>query len=202
MKNVFLCIVTMMVIGFMAGCGTVKVQRVDISKTIDLSGRWNDSDARMVSQEMIANCLKSAWLDEFYKKHGQNPVVIVGTVVNKTSEHINSDVFVKSLEESLLSSGKVVFVASKNERLEVREERKGQNEEGWTDPETIKPIGKETGADFMLKGAINSVTDELKGKQTTLYQVTLELVDMTTNRVTWLGKTELKKLVSRARLSL
>ena len=64
-----------------------------------------------------------------------------------------------------------------------------------------KSFGKETGADFMLKGTINSVTDELKGKSVTLYQVNLELVNLTNNQVEWLGKKELKKYVAKSSFS-
>ena len=184
-----------------SGCSTTKVDRIKVEQVVDLSGRWNDSDARMVSQEMIKNCLEGQWLTNFLKDGGRNPTVIVGTVENRSSEHINAEVFVKSLESELIKSGKVDFVAASGERGEVRDERKNQ-QEGWTEPKTIKPIGKEVGADFMLRGSINSVTDDASGKYVILYQVNLELVDLTTNRVKWLEQTELKKLVKKSKYSL
>jgi len=189
-------------VGFLAGCSGTKVERLQVERVVDLSGRWNDSDAQMVSKEMIANCLSAAWLSNFLKEEGHEPVVIVGTVDNNSSEHINSAVFVKSLESNLISSGKVKFVASKFERPEVRAERKDQHEEGYTDPKTIKQLRKEIGADFMLRGSINTVTDNASGKYVILYQVNLELIDLTTNEVKWLEQTELKKLVSKSKYSL
>ena len=45
-----------------AGCGGTKVTRIDHDQTVDLSGQWNDSDSRMVSEEMIKDCLSQAWL--------------------------------------------------------------------------------------------------------------------------------------------
>ena len=184
------------------GCSTTKVQRVPVDKQVDLSGRWNDTDARLVSSQMIKNCLEGNWISEFNKTNGRDPVVIVGTIENKSSEHIESAVFVKSLEADLINSGKVVFVASKVERPEVREERVDQGKGGWTDPATIKAIGKETGADFMLRGSIFTVTDDTKGKYAILYQVNLELIDMTTNQVRWMEQTELKKIVQKSKYSL
>src|SRR3989338_3551931 len=169
------------------GCAATKVERVPVDRQVDLSGRWNDTDARMVSNQMIKDCLEGNWISEFNKKNGRDPVVIVGTVENRSSEHIDSAVFVKSLEADLIGSGKVIFVASKVERPEVRDERVDQNKGGWTDPETIKAIGKETGADFMLRGSIHTVTDDTKGKYAILYQVNLELIDMTTNQVRWMA---------------
>lgn len=54
----------------------------------------------------------------------------------------------------------------------------------------------------MLRGSINTVTDNASGKYVILYQVNLELVDLTTNEVKWLEQTELKKLVKKSKYSL
>ena len=196
-RNLFLFFLAI----FMVGCGGTKVERIKVEQIVDLSGRWNDSDARMVAEQMIKNCLEGQWLTNYLKSNGRNPAVIVGTIDNRSSEHINTDVFIKSLESDLIKSGKVDFVASKGERGEVREERKEQHE-GWTAPATIKPIGKEFGADYMLRGSLNTVTDDASGKYIILYQVNLELVDLTTNQVRWLEQTELKKLVKKSKYSL
>jgi penicillin-binding protein activator len=178
-----------------AGCGT-KVQRTEIDKQIDLSGRWNDTDARMVAEEMIKEALEGSWLSEYNKAEGKDPVVIVGTILNRTHEHINTDVFVQDLERALTNSGRVRFVASKSDREEVREEREDQ-QLGNTEPSTITAKGHETGADFMLKGSINDVKDVVKGKYVVLYQANLELVDLRTNEKRWYGQKKLKKVVTR-----
>jgi len=184
-----------------SGCGA-KVKRTEIDQTIDLSGRWNDSDSRMVSEEMIRDCLDRPWLNKFNEKNsGQTPVVIVGTVVNRSHEHINSELFTKDLEKAFINSAMVNVVASKEEREEIREERISQ-QEGLTAKETITPFGEETGADFMIKGTINSVKDEVKGKYVILYQVNLELIDLTNNQKVWIGEEEIKKVVKKSKFSL
>ncbi|MBI4846776.1 MAG: penicillin-binding protein activator LpoB [Candidatus Omnitrophica bacterium] len=186
---------------FIYGCAGTKVSRTAVDKTIDLSGRWNDSDSRFVAEEMIKDCLSRAWVNKFEEKNKREPVVIVGTVTNRSHEHINSAVFIKDLEKSLVNSGQVKFVASSEERQEIREERQSQ-QEGLTDQATVKAVGYETGADFMLKGSINSVKDEVKNKYVILYQVNLELVDLTTNQKTWIGEKEIKKLIKKSKFSL
>ena len=184
------------------GCSsTPKVTRTDVEKTIDLSGRWNDTDARLVAEEMIKDCLGRPWINKFNEKISRNPVVIVGTVVNRSSEHINSQLFISELEKNLLNSGKVTFVTDRQERNDVRDERNDQQSSGETDPATIKPKGKETGADFMIQGSVNSVVDEIKGKFAVLYQVNLELIDLTNNQKVWIGQKEIKKLVERSQYS-
>lgn len=182
------------------GCAT-KVTREDIHKTIDLSGRWNDTDARMVADEMVKSCLSGVWINEFNKASGRSPMVIVGTIKNNTYEHINPGVFVDELQKALMNSDKVAFVANKDERQEVRAEKADQ-QTGNTEPSTITAKGHETGADFMLQGNINAVQDAVKGKYVMFYQVTLDLVDLKTNQKRWIGQKEIKKLVERPSVSL
>jgi len=189
------------ILGLVSGCGGRNVKRYGVDKTIDLSGRWNDTDSRLVAEEMIKDCLMRPWINRFDEKNNREPVVIVGSVVNRSHEHINSQVFTKDLEMTLLNSGQVKFVASKKERQEVRDERNSQ-QKGYTDEETIKAAGLETGADFMLKGSINSVKDEIKGKYVILYQVNLELIDLATNQKVWIGQKEIKKFVKKGKFSL
>ena len=177
------------------GCSSVKVKRAAADKKIDLSGSWNDTDSRMTAEEMIKDCLSRPWADAFNASGGRVPVVILGTVVNRTSEHINARLFLSELERNLLNAGKVKFVAARQERLELREEKQDQAE--YASRASAKPRKEETGADFMLQGSINSLKDEVSGKYVILYQVNLELVDLTTNEKAWIGQKEIKKVVSR-----
>ena len=103
-----------------SACST-KVERLDESKAVDLSGGWNDTDSRLVSQEMIQDSLSRPWLQEFRGRSGQSrPAVIVGEVRNLSHEHINVNTFTLDLERALINSGKVDFVAAKDERKGFR----------------------------------------------------------------------------------
>ena len=188
-------------IAFAAGCSTTKVKRIEGDEAIDFSGRWNDTDSRLVAKDMVADSLQNLWISDFTTQHHHKPVVIVGTVINKSSEHINSALFTKNLERSLMNSGRVKFVASRQERGEVREEREDQ-QQGYTAKETMKAIGRETGADFMLIGTINSITDNTKGRYLVLYNVNLELVDLETNEKVWIGQKDIRKVVTKSKYSL
>jgi len=191
-------IVTLMVSTlFLSGCAT-KVKRVSVDKKIDLSGYWNDYDAKLVSEEMIEDCLGRPWLEKFVEKQDRDPVVIVGHVANRSHEHINTQVFTKHLERELLNSGQVVFVASPDERDFIREERDDM-QQGYTDPETIKAIGRERGADYMILGSLNSVKDEVRNKFVMYYQANLELIDLTTNEKVWIGQKQIKKSVKKGK---
>jgi len=109
------------------GCASTKVERIDVDETVDLSGQWNDTDSRLVSEEMIKDVMSRSWLERYKRANrGHTPAVIVGSVRNRSDEHINTRTFVKDLERALVNSGEVDFVASSGEREELREERADQ----------------------------------------------------------------------------
>lgn len=197
MKKIFV-VLCLMSLG-LAGCAT-EVIRKDTKDVVDFSGRWNDTDARMVAEEMVKGCTDGRWIAEFNKSKGRDPVVIVGSVVNRSNEHINARVFVEDLEMALVNSGKVKFVADKGERTEVREERADQQQNAAV--ETRAQMIRETGADYMLQGSINSVKDETRGQYAIMFQANLELVDLTTNEKVWIGQKKIKKVVKRPKYSM
>ena len=182
----------------LSACGT-SVTRMDANDVKDVSGRWNDTDSRLVAEEMISDCLSRPWLANASSALGKNPTVIVGTVRNQSQEHIATDTFVEDLQRSLINSGKVDFVASKAERGEVRDERADQDTN--SSEETRNKNGNETGANFMLSGAINSIVDQEGGKAVIFYQINLKLLNMTTHQIAWNGQKKLKKFVERSRAS-
>jgi hypothetical protein len=169
-----------------------------VDETIDLSGRWNDTDARLVSEEMIRDALSWPWIDAHRQRTGDKPRVIVGSVRNESHEHINTETFVKDLERELIKSGKVSFVASRDQRGEIRAEREDQG--SFASIETMKTMGKELGADYMLVGSINTILDASEGDEVRFYQVDLEMIGIETNEKVWIGDKKVKKLVERRRL--
>lgn len=194
-------IMLLIIVGFISSCAsTPKITRIEAEESIDISGNWNDTDSRLVAEEMIRDSLTRAWLDEFLTTKKTKPRVIVGTVKNRSHEHINTQTFVKDLERELTNSGKVVFVASKLQREEIRQERTEQSM--FASPETAKEHGFEYGADFMIQGQINTILDEAGKIAIKYYQVELEMLNVLTNEKVWIGQKKIKKLVKRSRMKL
>ena len=184
-----------------SGCSTSKqVTRVDADTTIDLSGRWNDTDSRMVANEIIGDCLNHPWINDHGISTGGKPVVIVGGIRNKSMEHIPVATFVTDIERAFINSGKVRTVSSANERSEIREERANQGE--FAAIETIKRMGRELGADYMMTGEINTIEDREGGNQVVFYQTDLTLTNIETNEKIWIGQKKIKKFVGRDKFKL
>jgi penicillin-binding protein activator len=182
----------------LAGCAQeTKVTRVDTGVVTDLSGRWNDTDSRMVAESMVKEALEFPWLNNFSSSKKRQPVVVVGTIQNSSHEHINVNTFVSDLERELTNSQKVTFVAGKGDREELRTERKEQAM--YAREDTQKAPGREIGADYMMKGNIATILDEADGTKAVFYQVDLQMVDLESNAKVWFGQKKIKKVVEKKR---
>lgn len=198
MKMLTMLITLVVTAGLIAGCGGGKtVTRLDTDSVTDLSGRWNDTDSRLVAEEMVSDALSRPWLTDFTAANGERPVVTVGTIRNMTAEHIQMETFISDFERELINSRSVRFVASKEARSEIREERQEQQE--FASRETAKRMREETGADFILQGALKTIIDQEGEQQVRYYQTDLELINIESMEKVWIGTKKIKKGIAQGK---
>lgn len=178
---------------FFASCSNRTVTRIDPATQIDLSGNWNNTDSRLTAKEITGQILNEKWIINHVSAKGKKPVVIVGMITNKSHEHIEAETFMKDLEISFIESDKVGLVQSGKKREELRAEKADQQTNA--SQSTMKKFGLERGADYILQGSINSIVDAYKRQKTVTYQVNLELTNIETNEVVWIGEKKIAKLV-------
>lgn len=171
-----------------------QVTRINANDTVDISGNWNNTDSRLVAQEMTQSILAGKWISTHLEdKKGKRPVVVVGLVQNKSHEHIDAETFVKDVEQTFISSERVRLVQGGKKREELRAEKADQQDNASVS--TMKKFGLENGADYILQGSINSIVDAHKKQKVVYYQVNLELTDIQTNEVVWIGDKKITKYV-------
>lgn len=176
----------------LASCNR-QITRLNPDEQIDLSGRWNDTDSKLVAEEMIQDVTNRPWHNDFRLIRDRKPTIIVGYIQNKSSEHIEAETFIKDIEKEFINSGFVRVVSNAEFREKLREERADQGE--YASPETQAKWGRELGADFMMFGLITTVTDSYKKEKVVSYKVNLELTSIETNEKVWLGDKEIKKFI-------
>ncbi len=195
MKRVLWIVTAIVAVSAITVSCSRKVTRIDPGEQIDLSGRWNNTDSRLTAEKMIDDILKDKWVGDYQEGHnGQKPVVIVGFVTNKSTEHIDAETFVKDVEQSFIKSGRVRLVQGGKKREELRAEKADQQTNASTS--SMKKFGLEQGADFILQGSINSIVDSQKRKKVVYYQINLELTNIQTNEVVWIGDHKISKYVT------
>lgn len=178
----------------LAGCGGKTVTRVDSGEQIDLSGNWNDIDSQNVAADLVDQITAAAWVENHLEADGTKPAVIVGVIRNKTVEHIPMKTLTADLERAFINSGRVLVVASPEEREQVRQERAEQQD--FASEQTMAAWGREHGADYMLLGELNTLVDQLGDDQVKFYQTDTYLVDLESNIKVWAGQTKTKKVIS------
>ena len=181
----------------MVSCASTTVKRYSADERVqDLSGYWNDNDVNQVCTTLIDSCIKSKRVSEFEKKNGRAPVVIIGTIKNKSIERIDTSILSKRFQNAIINDGTLEFVADANQREELRAEKYDQAENAY---ETAKSIGNELAADFMLQGSVTTIVDTVDREQVRTYQVDMQLIDLETNKIIWSDQNnDIKKYIKRA----
>ncbi|MCH7474511.1 MAG: penicillin-binding protein activator LpoB [Gemmatimonadetes bacterium] len=197
-RNRYVAVLAVALVAVACGSKATRVTRIDPETTIDLSGFWNDTDSRMVADEMINDAASFPWARRFMQANGGKlPVVIFGSVRNRTTEHIAVNTFLRDMEAAFLRSGLARVVADRDQREQVREEREDQQQKASA--ETRARMRKELGADFIVVGEITSIEDVDGGREVIYYQVDLNLTDLESNERVWIGQKRIKKFVERSR---
>jgi penicillin-binding protein activator len=197
-------LILLLAVAVSAGCAP-RVVRIAPDQPIDLSGRWNDTDSRLVAEALIQQSFEPAGQQSWALRHaqqagGSRPTVIVGTVRNRSMEHVPVGTFIRDLERAYINTGLVGVVSSRGERDEVREEREDQQQ--FATAASRARLQQETGADYMLQGEIHSIEDREGGRRVVFYQVDVTLTDLESNQRVWVGQHKIKKYIDRPRLGL
>lgn len=174
-------------------CGT-HVTRVSEDTVTDLSGRWNETDSRLTAEEITQEMMSHPWYNTYTSKNaGEQAVLIVGMITNKSHEHIATETFSKDIEKAIINSSRMRLVQAGTMREEVRAERADQ--QNYSSSSSMKRFGLEQGADFMLQGTVNSIVDQYKKEKSIYYQIDLELTNLETNEKVWIGDKKIKKML-------
>ncbi|MCL2373762.1 MAG: penicillin-binding protein activator LpoB [Treponema sp.] len=187
------------VAAFSACSSAPRVDRVGVDHAIDLSGRWNDFDARQVSDSLINDSLNSPRVAQFIQQYsaqnnGRLPAALVGSFRNESSEHIDTAIISRAMERAIVNSGKMDFVAGGDTRVEIRSER--QDQQMFASEETASALANETGAILLLTGSINSIVDRAGNTTVRSYFVSAELTNLETNTRIWMGEnSEIRKVI-------
>ncbi len=173
------------------------VSRVDASKQIDLSGYWNDTDARIVCDSLIGQALNSGSFTGYKEDLGRRPIITGGSFRNDSSEYIDTSILTEGITTAILNSGKARFIASRKRIEEIREERMAR--QSWqADMSQQKEVANELIPDLVLTGTVKTIVDTDAKKALRTYFVYAELVDIETGEMIWRGENnEIKKIIGK-----
>jgi hypothetical protein len=117
-----------------ASCNTQKILKTDSQNDIDLSGRWNETDAEIATNELFNNLLTSSWLKNHQAQFDLKPRVEVkefesnfkdggGTLVKYFSQYLNMDSNIELIKKSDQKSAEFKLIGSINAEEFISEEQ-------------------------------------------------------------------------------
>lgn len=176
-----------MVLGACGPKAFTKGEYDDPNKVILLDDKFNENDMQIVSNHLVKSMVEFGGI----KSSAERPLVMVGTVRNRTSEHIDVKTLTDKVRTEVIKSGRMRF-SDKTARDEVSEEYKFQAGE-LVDQKTAVKKGRQIGVKYLITGDVASNIQEVGKDKVIFYIVTLNLIDLETNIIEWSENKEVRK---------
>jgi penicillin-binding protein activator len=201
MKNARFLFLVLAVFGLaLAGCGKRGFVKGDYDQDVEkvnlLNDQWSESDM----QAAVKTLVSSAMAHPVIAGAKSPPIVIVTRLQNKTSEHIETQSVTDMITVELMKTGKVQFVDAAA-REDIAKEYE-YNESGMVSKETKKGKGKQIGADLVMNGRIESITQEVGKDKTVYYKVTMNMTNLSTGLITWTDQKQIRKVFRKKRIGI
>lgn len=174
----------------LASCGPkafTKGEYDDPTRVELLDDKYNEADM----QQMADTIVKAMVACDAVLKSPKPPVVFVEKVQNRTEEHIDTESLTDKIRTALIKSGKVRFV-NKAQREQLEEEYK-HNESGNVNNPTQKKRGKQTGADYMMSGALATNVQQVGNDKFIYYKLTMNFTNVEESTIDCTEEREIRK---------
>ncbi|WP_413289669.1 penicillin-binding protein activator LpoB [Bdellovibrio sp. HCB337] len=183
----------------LSSCGPkafVKGDYDDPEKTNLLNDQWSETDMQKVVNDLVGSLVAHPVI----KDAKTPPIVMVTSLQNKTSEHIDTQSVMDMVRVDLMKGGRVAFI-DKEARQDIADEYNYQNS-GMVSKETKKGPGGQTGADFMINGRLDSIVQEVGKDKTVYYKVTLNMTNIKTGMMVWSDNKQIRKAYKKKTIGL
>lgn len=175
----------------LAGCGGPRAftrGTYEDPNTIELlSDQFNENDLQLIAKKMVDSLDTSP----FAKTLPAKPLLLVGKLRNRTSEHIDMSSLADKVRVQLQKTGRFSFV-DKAARDEIAEEYDYQ-QSGAVRRDQAKGPGEQSGADYLITGAIASIVQEVGDDKLVYYKMTMQLTNLRSGVIEWTDEKELRK---------
>lgn len=180
MKKLFLLIFSCVLA---TSCTSFRAERVSAERSdelaLEITDQWVAKDTEISVGEILNQIQKHRGFQNYLSKLGRPPKLFIGEVQNLTSEAYFP---IGDLNDELLTefsaSGEYVLI-DEQARERLLKEIRYQND-GMVDPKDVKRIGKMTGADLIIFGAVRMKPETRDGRTIKEYSVNMRMTDIET----------------------
>ncbi len=181
----------------LSSCGPkafVRGEYEDANETNIMTDKWSESDMQRVVDKLVKDMVDT----EVIRRAKLMPIIMVTKLENKTSEHIDTQSIMDMVKVEIMSSKKAKFI-DKEARDDIADEYNYQGS-GMVSKETLKGPGGQTGADLILNGRLDSITQQVGKDKTVYYKVTFILTNLRTGVMEWSGQDQIRKRFVKQRV--
>ena len=174
-------IVLLAVMVMSSGCAAFRigVADVDLDKNEHMSERYDHTDMRNLTKQIVAELAACDTLVKAKKP----PVLVTLGVQNRTSDYVDMKNMTDSIRTKLMQTKKAKFVNAAKRDIVLKEQK---FQAANATPETQVRIAQQTGAKYLLSGSFTEMEGE-SGRQVRVskqkikyYKLTIELTDLQT----------------------
>ncbi len=161
-----------------------------------LDDKFNEADLQQMAATISSAMISCPDVAQAKKP----PVVIMEQVQNKTEEHIDMQSLTDKIRTELIKSRKVKFVDK--QARETLDEEYRYNEAGNVAAEKRKARGKQTGADYIMNGAMATNIQQVGNDKFIYYKLTMNLTNLETSEIDCVEEKEIRKKYRRRSVGL
>lgn len=169
------------VVALSACSPTIQTERLSVAegdeKAMSITDEWLLTDTEQAVQKIMADLDKHRGFQKYLMKLGHEPRLFIAEIQNETSEAYFpiADMNDELLNEFSASGDYVLIDAEARNRLlkEIQYQH-----DGMVKAEDIKKIGKQSGAEILIFGAVRMQPKTLDGRTIKEYTVNLRLTDI------------------------
>ncbi len=184
-----------------SSCSSTRYGDATAEETVNKD--FGRTDLQRFTQTMVKSLVDSpnlAYLDGPGKREDKRVIAYMGSVDNRTKEHIDVEAITDSIRTDLLQTGRFRFVADQKGQKEIGDQVNFQNA-GRVTPEMAKQFGKQLGADIIVYGSLVSI-EKTKDRsiasggskyEDVYYQFILNATNIETGEILWSEKKEITK---------
>ncbi len=185
------------------GCASFKAERLSTAegdeKAMEITDEWLLTDTQNTVGEIMKKMDTNRGFRAYLNELGHRPKLFIAEVQNETSEaYFPIDDMNDELLTQMSETGEFRLIdAAARDR--ILKEIQYQNE-GMVNPSDIRKIGKQTGAELLIFGAVRMNPKTFKGKTIKEYTVNMRFTDITSGEEVARMRTTVSKYSKRSGL--
>lgn len=172
-----------------AGCSK-QVRYGDAGAVETVTPEFGSTDLQQIAETMARSLLQAPVI-----ANGNQPIVTVQEVKNKTSEYIDTRAITDSIRSQLSRSGKVRFAVDEADMQKQISELQRQQSEYYKKDQAAE-VGQMVGAGYRLDGNIVSIVKERRRVKDVYYKFSLQLWNVQSGLLEWADEKEIRKTES------